>query len=45
MSIGAPLARQAWERAGMKPPMATFTDPNARDVRGRPVWELEQWRL
>jgi ABC-type nitrate/sulfonate/bicarbonate transport system substrate-binding protein len=45
MSIGAPLARQAWERAGMKPPMAAFTDPNARDVRGRPVWELEQWRL
>jgi hypothetical protein len=29
----------------MKPPAATFTDPAARDVRGRPVWEIEQWRL
>jgi ABC-type nitrate/sulfonate/bicarbonate transport system substrate-binding protein len=45
MALGAAISRQAWEHVGMKPPAATFTDPNARDVRGQPVWEIEQWRL
>ena len=45
MALGGPVSRAAWERVGMKPPAATFTDPAARDVRGRPVWEIDQWQL
>lgn len=45
MALGAQVARQAWERVGMQPPSAAFTDPAARDTRGRPVWDVANWQL
>lgn len=43
LRLGADVSKQAWERAGQNPPMAAFTDPNAGDVRGLPVWEHARW--
>jgi ABC-type nitrate/sulfonate/bicarbonate transport system substrate-binding protein len=45
LAIGAPLAKEAWERVGQNPATAVFTDANARDTRGAPVWEIENWKL
>lgn len=39
----APLVKQAYERLGAKPPAAEFTRTDAQDLRGRPVWEMNQW--
>jgi ABC-type nitrate/sulfonate/bicarbonate transport system substrate-binding protein len=39
----APLMQQAYERTGRSPAASAFTDQNARDLRGRPVWELQSW--
>ena len=43
LKLGAPLAREAWERTGKDPDLAAFTDTKATDVRGLPVWEMERW--
>jgi ABC-type nitrate/sulfonate/bicarbonate transport system substrate-binding protein len=45
LRLGAPLAREAWERVGKFPDMAAFTDPKATDIRGLPVWEIDRWKL
>lgn len=45
LALGAPLAKEAWERVGQVPARPVFTDPNARDTRGAPVWEIDSWRL
>jgi hypothetical protein len=45
LALGAPLSREAWERTGRTPAMETFVAPGAPDTRGRPVWEIDSWRL
>lgn len=39
----APLVQQAYERLGAKPDAAEFGRTDVADLRGRPVWELDQW--
>ncbi len=41
----APLLRKAWIISGARPSLRAFTDPDAEDVRGRPMWELDRWSL
>lgn len=41
----APLTRKAWILAGARPALSAFTDPDADDLRGPPMWEIEKWRL
>jgi hypothetical protein len=45
LRLGAPLAREAYERVGKFPDAAAFTDPKAIDIRGLPVWEIDRWKL
>ena len=45
LRLGAPLAREAYERVGKFPDAAAFTDPKATDIRGLPVWEIDRWKL
>ena len=40
----AVLNKTAWQRSGEQPPVATFTDPEAQDIRGIPVWDLANWK-
>jgi ABC-type nitrate/sulfonate/bicarbonate transport system substrate-binding protein len=39
----APLVKEAYERMGSKPAAAEFTRTDASDLRGLPVWEMNQW--
>ena len=39
----APLVKQAYEKLGAKPVPAEFTRTDVADLRGRPVWEINQW--
>jgi len=39
----APLVRQAYDRLGSKPTAAEFLRTDAADLRGRPVWDMQQW--
>jgi len=39
----APLTKQAYDKLGAKPGAAEFTRKNVSDLRGRPVWEIQQW--
>jgi ABC-type nitrate/sulfonate/bicarbonate transport system substrate-binding protein len=39
----APLVRQAYDRLGSKPAAAEFLRTDAADLRGRPVWDMQQW--
>ena len=41
----APLLRKAWIISGARPSLAAFTDPDAEDVRGLPLWDIDHWRL
>ena len=43
LKLGAPLAREAWERVGKDPGSDAFLDTKAIDVRGLPVWEIDRW--
>jgi ABC-type nitrate/sulfonate/bicarbonate transport system substrate-binding protein len=45
IALAAPAARRAWEMMQMRPAMAVFTDPNAPDRRGLPLWDVEKWSL
>ncbi len=45
MTLGADVARAAWEHVGRDPAMKVFTDPKAEDVRGLPNWEIGKWSL
>ena len=31
--------------SGARPSLAAFTDPDAEDARGPPMWEIDKWRL
>ena len=39
----APLVKQAYERLGSKPAAAEFTRTDTKDLRGKPLWEMNQW--
>ena len=39
----APLVKQAYDRLGARPPAAEFTRTDTKDLRGRPVWEMDKW--
>ena len=39
----APLVKQAFDKLGAKPTAADFTRTDVADLRGRPVWEINQW--
>ena len=39
----APLVKQAYDKLGAKPGVAEFTRTDVADLRGRPVWEINQW--
>jgi ABC-type nitrate/sulfonate/bicarbonate transport system substrate-binding protein len=45
LKLAAPLTRKAWILAGARPSLAAFTDPDAEDARGPPMWEIDNWRL
>ncbi len=39
----APLVKQSYEYLGSKPGAAEFTRTDVSDLRGKPVWEIENW--
>jgi len=39
----APLVKQAYDRLGAKPGASEFQRTDVADLRGRPVWEINQW--
>jgi ABC-type nitrate/sulfonate/bicarbonate transport system substrate-binding protein len=39
---GADLQKRAWEQSGQVPPMEAFQATDTQDIRGLPVWEMEQ---
>ncbi len=39
----APLVKQAYDKLGAKPPASEFTRTDTRDLRGRPLWEIDKW--
>lgn len=39
----APLVKQAYDRLGAKPAATEFQRTDVADLRGRPVWEINQW--
>jgi ABC-type nitrate/sulfonate/bicarbonate transport system substrate-binding protein len=39
----APLVKQAYEKLGAKPAAAEFTRTDTKDLRGRPLWEMDKW--
>jgi ABC-type nitrate/sulfonate/bicarbonate transport system substrate-binding protein len=45
LSLGAAVARDAWERSGKSPGPEPFTDSKASDTRGLPVWDIAGWKL
>jgi ABC-type nitrate/sulfonate/bicarbonate transport system substrate-binding protein len=45
VALGAEVAKAAWAHVGQKPARPVFEDKAAGDVRGKPVWEIADWRL
>ncbi|UFN48452.1 ABC transporter substrate-binding protein [Roseomonas sp. OT10] len=39
----APIVKEAFDRLGGKPAASEFTRTDVGDLRGRPVWEIDQW--
>ncbi|MFT3719215.1 ABC transporter substrate-binding protein [Pseudorhodoferax sp.] len=39
----APLVKQAYDKLGAKPEASEFLRTDVADLRGRPVWEIDQW--
>ena len=39
----APIVKEAYDRLGGKPSASEFTRTDVSDLRGRPVWEIDQW--
>ncbi len=39
----APLVKEAYDRLGAKPPESEFMRTDVTDLRGRPIWEMDQW--
>lgn len=42
--LGAALQQEAWEKTGRKPDAGAFEAKDAQDLRGKPVWQLDQWK-
>ncbi|HXU67084.1 MAG TPA: ABC transporter substrate-binding protein [Casimicrobiaceae bacterium] len=42
-ALPAPLDKIAYEKTGRVPSEAGFHDKNAKDLRGAPVWEMQNW--
>jgi hypothetical protein len=42
--LSAPLLRTAYDKSGRKPDTPAFNAPDAKDLRGAPVWDLQNWR-
>ena len=40
----APLTKQAYDKLSAKPDASEFLRKDAGDLRGRPVWDIKQWR-
>jgi hypothetical protein len=43
-ALSAPLLRTAYDKSGRKPDTPAFSAPEAKDMRGAPVWDLQNWR-
>ena len=43
-ALSAPLLRTAYDKSGRKPDTPAFNAPDAKDMRGAPVWDLQNWR-
>jgi ABC-type nitrate/sulfonate/bicarbonate transport system substrate-binding protein len=41
---GADLQERAWEMSGKTPSMDAFEAKDTQDIRGLPVWQMEQWQ-
>ncbi|MFM9428531.1 ABC-type nitrate/sulfonate/bicarbonate transport system substrate-binding protein [Variovorax sp. GrIS 2.14] len=39
----APLIKQAYDKLGARPGESEFTRTDAADLRGKPVWQINQW--
>ena len=42
--LGAPLQQEAYEKSGRKPDASAFAAKDVQDLRGLPVWQLDQWK-
>ncbi len=42
--LGAPLQQEAYEKSGRKPDAGAFAATDVQDLRGLPVWQLDQWK-
>lgn len=40
----APLNLKAYDATGKVPPEAAFTDKSAKDLRGLPIWRMNDWK-
>lgn len=40
----APILKRAYEATGSVPDEAAFTDTSASDLRGLPVWQMDEWK-
>ena len=43
-ALAAPLDKAAWEKTGRVPDASGFSDKNAKDLRGAPVWDEQSWK-
>lgn len=44
LRLAAPLQQEAYEKSGRKPDAAAFEAKDVQDLRGLPVWQLDQWK-
>jgi ABC-type nitrate/sulfonate/bicarbonate transport system substrate-binding protein len=42
--LAAPLQQEAWEKSARRPDLAAFDAKDVQDLRGTPVWQLENWK-
>lgn len=42
-SSAAPILEEAYAATGSVPEAGGFTDPQANDLRGLPVWQMDEW--
>ena len=38
-----PINQEAYAATGSVPEASGFTDPQANDLRGLPVWQMDEW--
>lgn len=44
LELIAPIMKEAYEKMGESPPMSTFLATEAEDLRGYPVWHIEEMK-